>query len=259
VLFVILALSQELFAQPVYFGDSPISTFGFEIRKPDFENNLVSGAGVFLNFEPRVWEKAKLLIEIPLTFYNRDATAFLEEESETALGNLFFGIRTLPVSAPTYFECGMRLPTSEEDDGNALSAGMLADYPRLDAFMPDYFALKAALGHKTWAGEDLSARFKIGPMLFLETSDNPTVEDEFAVNYGGHLLYISEVVNFGGGLSGITLLTEEDDNTEIQFDLSLSLNAERFRPGIEFYFPLTDNLDDAVEYIIGFGLEIEIR
>ncbi len=254
-----LAMAASCLAQPIFFGNTRNSTFGLEIRRPNFDSDFVSGTDIFFNFDARVSDRVKLLFELPITFYHRDAVGpFVEDNSETSFGNLFFGVRTMPVSAPTYFEGGLRMPTSPDNEYSSLFGGMLSDYPRLDAFMPDFVVLKGALGYKSPNTRGLAGRFKIGPSIWLETSES-TDENELALNYSGDLIYFSEAVNFGGGLSGITFLTEDNDNTEMLLDLSLSFNSDRIRPGIELHFPLTDNLDDFVEYIVGLGLEVQFK
>lgn len=252
----ILLSSTTALTQPIFFGDTRETTLGLEIRKPDFENSSVSGTSFYLNVDARVSDRMKLLFELPFTFYDREGDPpFIEDYSESSLGNLFIGLRSMPVSAATYFEGGLRLPTSPDDEWASLFAARLTDYPRLDAFLADYLILKGALGFRSRNNNGLVGKFKIGPSIFVGTSDN---DNEMALNFNGHLIYVSEVVNFGGGFSGISLVTE-DDNTEMLFDLSLSFNTDRARPGFEFHFPITDDLNDLMEIVIGFGVEIPIK
>jgi len=250
-------------AQPLYFGDSENSTIGIEIRRPNFEYSSASNSTFFINLDARVSDKARLLFEVPVTFssanyYYNDVNS----QSQNSIGNLFFGVRTTPANAPTYFEGGIRFPTAPDNKTGSLYYGSFSDYPRLDAFINDYFVVKGAFGYKSRNKSGLTGRFKIGPSFWLDTSDNgpgSRDENEFLVNYSGHLFYLGEVVNFGGGLSGLSILTEDQDQTEMLLDISVSFNTDRIRPGFEIHFPMTDVLDKFVDYVIGLGIEIELQ
>jgi hypothetical protein len=260
---ILLAQTTIVFPQPIFFNDSPAPSIALELQKPNYDEDLdISGLGFFVNLHARLSNRTKLLVEFPY-FHYEENTPF-GDFSQSSIGNIFVGIKTGGLTGDTYFEGGLRLPTADEDNGGALFTGVLSEIPRMEAFIPDYFIMKGLFGYQTPSERGMTGRVKIGPSLWFYTGDIESVDShELFLHYSAHAWYKSEKVNFGGGLSGIFVFTEDDLSfdgpTEPMIDLGLSFNLDQVEPGLQLRLPLSDDYRDLLDYTISFAVEVEFR
>lgn len=195
-------------------------------------------------------DNMSLQVDLPVSHYSTEED--FGDLSETDIGNPYIGIK-LQESESVDLDFGIRLPLAA-DDGVGLLTGILIENYRIGAFAPETFSVVGALHYRYANDSGLIIRVGGGP----EYISQKDVDGELFLEYYGQLMYGTGDVTFGGGLVSRMIITQEDLNLEERslssFGLSATYEGDGFRPGLYLQLPLDDDINDALDFIIGLNL-----
>lgn len=250
-------------SQSIWTADRHDKMISFEFLKPEFEKDgefSRSGSAYFLSVRWPLSEKATFTGEIPFSHGSVDHTNW-EKTSESAFGNPYLGVEVRGENPNLFWEFGLRPPMSPDDKDIASFTGLFSDFDRFAAFPPDWLTIKAMvhLQHQNAAG--FSYRFHFGPIFMKRTKSDPFIDDqELLVAYSAHMLYRTEMVRAGGGLTGIAILSEDDlllhGQATNQLGLAVDIGSKSIRPGILLRIPLDLDLATFINFVWGLNLTI---
>ena len=204
----LLAYPATLSAQSVWMGQRPPKSFSIEWLKPSFDGSDVGflTSALFLSGRVPLAANVRLIAELPVAHFSSN----FDDASDTAIGNPYFGIELGESTGWASGEFGVRVPLAPSDNG-AIFVGILADFDRFEAFVPDFwsFSGQAALASRSTSG--FSVRLRGGPSLLINT-DKAAFEDggELYLAYSGQGWYAAGPVQIGAGVTGRMLVTESD-------------------------------------------------
>lgn len=259
VLFRVIMVS----SQPIFYNDSQKSTGCLEIQLPKLHQGNGSASGFYINLNARLSERTKFMFEMPYFHFSNDYSG--RTYTDGSVGNILLGIKTGAPRGGSYFEGGIRIPTANESESGALIAGSISDITRIEAFFPNYIIAKGLFGYQNPSKHGLTGRFKVGPSLWFYTGHvTGVVGSELILNYSADAWHKGDKVNFGGGISGSTIFTEDallfpDHKTELLFDMAVSFNIGQVEPGIQIRLLLTDGIKSALDYTLIIGCEVEFN
>ena len=235
----------------------------FEFLKPEFEEDgelVRSGSAFFLSVRWPISGKTNFIGEIPFSHGSMDPT-YGEQSSEDAVGNPYLGVEVRGGNPYLFWEFGLRPPISPDGKEIAAFTGLFSDFDRFAAFPPNWFTIKAMvhLQHQNAAG--FSYRFHFGPIFMKRTKSDPFIDDqELLAGYSAHMLYRTEMVRAGGGLTGIAILSEDDlllhGQATNQLGLAVDIGSKSIRPGIHLRIPLDLDLATFTNFVWGLNLTI---
>ncbi len=263
---ILAAVSLNLFiniayADPIWIPGNEQAYADIEIVRPVFKNNLLSdptGLAVFVTLRALSESKAALVFEIPYattTYDNYFLGNNFGQETESSFGNMFTGIQIRTEGSRLSSEFGIRFPTASDNNIFANSTGILADFDRVDAFITDWISLKAIFSFDIGTGNGFCGRIRSGLTHFFHIGkETPSTTREAHFLYSAHLWYSLRNMNFGGGISGIKNLTPDD--SEGQYGFMASYRYRFIKPGVHVRFPLTKGLDQVLNFVFGFNIQI---
>lgn len=198
--------------------------------------------------------------EVPFAFANTRNTS----ETASALGNVQVGAEADLAAAPVTLGGYVRLPTASvsPDDGSAQVVGLFAEFEQIGTYLVDV-ATVAALTEGRIAvrpTSPLTVRLRVIPQVLIPTGDRNalfTVGDpEVYVVLAGHMIYDADEVLVSGGLTSLTLLTDDgSDSTNAFAGVSADVAVGHVRPGLTLRAPLSDSyLNSVVGLRLSVGL-----
>jgi hypothetical protein len=249
-------------------GELRKAGFGIEYIRPEYGpgNNSTSFV-IFTDIWGRLSDKVIVKIELPYAhsnyesyfppYYPEIGPRFLED----AFGNIHLGFQFGKNTSGPISEIGVWLPTASTDHGiDALISGVFTDINRFEAFRRKSSAFDCSIGYNGLTHSGISTHFNIGPTIWLNNKDYYSKGSELLFRYGGNLWYDGKIGGFWGGVSGVTILTEDNlfghGRNAAQIDLGGNFNLGNARPGVQFSFPMTHDLDTFVDYVITFNIMI---
>ncbi|MEE8418343.1 MAG: hypothetical protein V3S06_06735, partial [candidate division Zixibacteria bacterium] len=82
---------------------------------------------------------------------------------------------------------------------------------------------------------------------------------EVYIHYSVQPWYKAKKIGFGVGLSGVMMLGPGNPftgkSTEFQLGLAAVYDGGRVRPGVNFRLPLSNYLDDSLDFVFSFSLQ----
>ena len=147
---LILCHTHSAHAQSIWTPPDLTNAVTVEILRPSFDNDdalKFPTAAVFLTLRHRATFYVHLVFELPLVYAKYDA--YLGGmESDTVLGNPYFGIEIRSENSPFFGEVGVRPPIAGEKHYQARSIGIFSDYiQRMGAHWPKSFWFKGAVNY----------------------------------------------------------------------------------------------------------------
>jgi hypothetical protein len=247
-LLAVAALPPAAAAQSLWLDRANPKTIHLELAKPLFDGDegFLTFAG-FLSARLPVGDRLAFVGELPM------ANLAVDDETSTTIGNPYLGIETRPDGGHGgRFELGLRPPLASEDE-LAFLAGLGADLPRWEAFIPEAFFARAA-AHWRSDMRDGAPGFDLGvaPVVWFPQEDGDT---ELFVTYSAQVLVDAAQVRGGVGLSGRWWATAEDadfgEASTHQLGVALDFLRGGVRPGLVLRVPLEEagiilNSPDAV-------------
>ena len=270
---IVATMAGELFnttplsGQSNWLTKSKKTSVTLELIKPNFDGDddlTVATSVLFLSARGPVSENNRIVVELPIAHVGFVKLNDLVEQ--TLLGNPYFGFEIGLYDSPTFFELGFRLPLAPDDKEDATSIGVLSDFERLEAFVPDLLMFTGGVNYQHRNASNIVFRLRSGPSLWVfssnEDEDNP--EDEIWLDYSVQVGYESDSFSVLGGLTGSYWVTQGDDDeidkTVHQLGIAASLVQGKLRPGVHFRLPLNSG-DDAIlaELDFVFGLSLGVQ
>ncbi len=205
----------------------------------------------FATMAAQVGESALLVVEVP---FSRAEVDVAGADGETALGNPYVGIRSMPEAATGLrWSGGVRIPLASDDAGVATITGLMSSASdRYEAFLPDVVAVSAAGRYVAALSDVAYLSGRLGGVLDIITEGGN--DAEFFALYGGKVWVESDGLNAGLGFSGRYWLSDEDaafgDRTLHELGIWADYDFGGVRPGIRVQFPLGE-LGDLVDQVVG--------
>ncbi len=259
---VIWLLGTPLLAQPVWLGLGDKTFIAVEALKPNFEGDVdlsFASAGYFISGRFSVGETITFVGELPIAHGSIDNQFF--NESETAIGNPYLGLEFRRPGANTFIEFGGRLPVAPDDKFLASFVGLSADLDRLEGFVPDLLTITGKINFVKENESNVRFRLRGGPTAWIPTGDGD--ETEFLFDYGAIVGFEGSQIIIVGGVTGRMIVSESDldfgERTFHQLTISAMIDLGAFIPGVQIRFPLDDELQGAIDNVIGINLAFEIQ
>lgn len=252
------------------------SSVSLEILKPDYWNSgygnsigpKVQSSVWFLSSKIRASSSTFFLFELPVSHYDAVVRRYdyfyggydeYETDSETLVGNLFFGIETTSATSSFYGQFGFRMPTAEDSKRLSAEQGLVADPGRFGAFLPNVLTFRMRAGVRTQEIAGLAYHVYLGPIFMKPIGDNSGADTEVYLDYGSQLWLVTEKARLGAGFSGILHTTNDGggfgENSLHQFGVAASFGSGRFRPGGQLHVPLDDDIP-GLQYVWGLTLQV---
>ncbi len=266
------AVAAPAVAQSVWLPVSRGPSMSLEGFKPVLDqgnrNFTPATAAFFLSGRMPISESLVVTAELPFAHAGVRLSAYggTGTESSTTLGNPYVGLEMASAASPLVADVGVRLPLRKSRDSEASAAmvGFLSDIDRMEAFQEELLSIGGHIGLRTHQASGLYLQARGGPILWFNTAENrPAAETELFLDYVAQVGY--DVGRYGviGGLSGRTLVTEDEggwsDNSIHQLGVSGSVAFGGVRPGIQLRVPLDSELDDMLRYVIGLNVTVQLR
>lgn len=252
-----------LYAQSIWNDRGGLNSVTLELSKPKFESSRFSGLAAFLTLQMALTDRTLFVVELP---YAHSRSEYYNESgrSDNAIGNIYLGVEIRPEDSPRSGEFGIRLPTASRDDYSANYAGIVADHDRLEAFLADWLIINARYIYRPQYKDGFATRFHLGPSILVYTGEGDRASSsEVYLHYSVQPWFKAEKTSFGAGFSGVMLLTGGNPfsgkNTEIQIGLAVVYDAGRVRPGVNLRLPVSDYLDDSLDFVYSFSLQMQFK
>jgi DNA-binding beta-propeller fold protein YncE len=181
------------------------------------------------------------------------------QQSETALGNPYVGIRFGP-SNRNYTDIGIWLPLASEDNSSALFTGFISDVDRWEAYLPSTLSLQMESLGEIAPHSNLALGLRLGYTLNLNTELGGSTG---WLPYGGWMKFLSRNVRVQGGLTGRLHLSFSGQGTSAVNRTQLLLAADfgtwRLRPGLALRFWLNGDFRELVPAVLGLTFRYDFR
>ena len=203
--------------------------------------------------------------DLPIVWYYQPAftqtlfsgyTYTMPEEKSNGVGNFSFSYEIFRPGTNVSYEIGVRLPMASETQP-APMMGAIADYDRLEMYVPDYLTLNFLINVRKEADNYfLIAHF--GPSFLIRTGSSTTgngLEMLLAGSVQGGI-YIQNF-SFSMGYSG---RFDASDNMDFadrfihQIGAVASLKVDKFQPNLFIRAPIDKNLEQVLNFVFGIGL-----
>ena len=257
-------LPASLAAQSVWIDQHLDQGLALEALKPSFSEGgdvTFLTSVLYLSGRLRLSERVRVVAELPVSHFGADDE--FGDEGGTSLGNPYVGVEIAEAGASTFFEVGLRVPLASEE-GGGLETGFLADYDRVEAFVPDWVSILLVPNYVYDSLSGFSVRLRLGPSLLVATD-----KDEFSDRvelfglYGAQLWYQAGQVRVGAGFTGRLIVTEEGLNFEERsvhhVGVALIGDLGTVRSGLHLKVPVDEELGDILDYVVGVSLSVPLR
>lgn len=265
-IFISSLVHSSLNAQPIWLDHGLKNYVAIEILKPNFrgDSNLsFITSALFLSGRFAISERIVFVSELPLAHAGFDNDFGGSSDSETAIGNPYFGFEVRTPESPVSVELGLRLPVIPEDKFLVSLVGSGSDFGRFEAFRHDLFLILGKVDFQQKNASNVFTRIRFGPTIWLQTGDDFDDDTEIWFDVSIQTGYQGTRVNVMGGLTGRMLVSEEDLNfgerTFYEFGATTSFNLGKTRPGIHLRAPIDENLDSLVDFVVGLNLAVQIQ
>ena len=242
-----------------------------EVLGEDIETSLLNGA-FFLSGRAQIPVIGLAgVAEIPFAY----AKFGLEdvddsEESSTSIGNIYLGVEKSIMLGAATIVGGVRLPTAAELDDEKPSTflGQLAGFTdRIDAFAPKTTVpqLGVRVGVPGIPVFDVEANLNANYAMYGGDDEGAEEEDddnEFYIDGGVRALASVMGLRAGVGIEGVHNLSQDDEEEGDSSFYHVGLHADyafgMIRPGATFFIPLSSDYSDAIDWMLGLSLEIDL-
>ena len=256
--------------QKLQIADGRKAAIGIEYLRPEIGGNLYTGMALFFSSEVKLSQTFFLQGEIPYAHGRSDYRAIFDgiSSKDDALGNIFIGMK-MNFDKPEYSaSLGVYIPTTTPGGYIAKDVGALSDIGRYEAFARDWIMFKSDIGIQKLVKPRIIGSLNISPTYWYCTNNQAELPfspygngKKLILHYNGQLWYWGQDVNFGAGISGITNLFEKSiigrDKSLVQMEFGASFNVGQIKPGINFIFPLSYELDNRLQYVVGMNIQMQ--
>lgn len=185
-----------------------------------------------------------------------------EQDGSTAIGNPYIGWLVQAKDSPWSGDIGIRLPLASNDEMSTFMGVVADQVDGAEAWIPDYVSAQALATFYKQDPRTPGVRFGFGPSLLVYMGDNDYADGfEMYLRYYAQVVFPSNDVLFGLGVSGRYLVTEESDGFDESSIHDLAIFAARgsgkWRPAGRVRIPwdeeMAEILDVAFELSLGRG------
>lgn len=252
-------------AQSIWLDRSQDKMLALEILKPSFkgeENVSFTTAAYFLSYRMPLSENVRFVGELPFAHgdFGRDVNFFfLRFGPGSTFGNPYLGVEVQKQDSPLFAEFGVRAPLTSDNQLQAVTTGLVADFDRMEAFMPNTVPLTVMLNYRQKSTSGLTFRLRGGPSFLVGTEDGGS---QWLLGYSAQVGYETEPFSVNAGFTGRANLSEEGNFGERsvhQLGLAANLGLGNVRPGIHFRMPLDQDTRDGLDYVVGINLGIQFE
>jgi hypothetical protein len=262
---LVTLLPISLPAQSLWLDRRHDKAIGMEVLRPNFTNDDdgVSGLALFLSLRAPLSNQLRFVGELPFVNSNFESSSFFfESGSQSTIGNPYLGLEIGRQNSPVFGEFGVRLPLASEDNFGAALVGVITDFDRLEAFLPNTLPITGMLNYHYKLASGFTVRLRGGPSLLIYTGADNGGSDLF-MGYSAQTGYESERVSILGGLTGRANLTEGGadfgERSVHQLGFNASVGFGNVRPGLHFRLPLDDDLKESMDFVFGLNLGIQLN
>ena len=226
----------------------------------EFDFDLRTSAWVVSTTQPV--GPVRLVAELPFAFQSFDAPEFNGETvgdggDGAALGNAQVGAELDLLAAPLTLGGYLRIPTTASSDLAAEVIGALGDYERVGLY-GDLMTITAMIEGRPQvrAAPGLSFRLRAMPELLVATEDNALADGaELLVGYAAQAFVSTGSARIGGGLSGVSIVTEDaDERHEVSAGVIADAGLGPIRLGAAVRLPFLGDASNAVDAVLGLRL-----
>lgn len=247
----------EAQAQSFLHAPAPSNEMSLEWGKPFFtESDGLSFLTSVAHLTGRVAVRPRFLIvgSVPLSHWG--VSSDFQDESATDLGNPYLGFQFYTPGEITSVSLGTRLPLASSD-GEALLVGIIGDFDRFEAYMPETGTVEVELASAYHHSSGLQVEGRFRQAFLYPTGDN-RADNEFYLHYEGRVWYAADPVRVGVGLAGAAILSEKDldfsERTVHHGSVYLAADIGNLRPGAYARLPLDEEFSDGLDLIFGLGV-----
>lgn len=249
-------------AQSIWLDRSQDKSIGLEVMRPNFsaeEGDEVSGLLLFLSLRAPMTPQFRFVGELPFVRSSYESNFFFTRSgSQSTVGNPYLGFEIGQRGTPFLGEFGIRLPAASEDKFGAVLMGIVSDYDRLEAFIPNTVSITGMLNYCHREASGFALRLRGGPSLLLNTDEDDT---ELFIGYSAQAGYEAPRFSLLGGFTGRAIMTEEDADFDERSIHQLGFNASaqfgKLRPGLHLRLPLDDDLQESLDAVLGLNLVLQ--
>ena len=268
---LIIALSlNAVSAQTFLLQNIPADKIEFKLRfmHPNFKADIVENStfsGLYdLQVNWKLTPSLRIVGSLPLVSSAVTNFGFFgnDKETELEIGNVFVGIQNnKALSSSRYFSStfGVYLPIVSESTG---FTGIFANFYESQKTIRDMLTLYSNFAYQTITPEGAFYGFEIGPQILVPVGDN-NADTELFGHYGLSFGYAFSKATICTELVSLFIISEGDIDLSDRFVNSLNIGAQftryRIQPGIFLQFPLSENISDVQDYVLGvqFGYSIK--
>lgn len=245
------AAAQDLWPEP-----RRERTIDLEWVRPSLENtDLAFHAGFWhLTAGIPVDSAARLIVVLPYTVAAFDGGA---DEGESALGNIYAGAEIGRPAATVTGQLGVYLPTASEDASDPAILGLLGDFDRAEAYLPNVTALRGGMQYRQTDPGGILYGFRFGGSGLIPSGGGGG-SAELLLDYG--LIFGVETarVRLAGTIDGRLGATAGagvslGDRSIHQAGFEAVLLGGRVEPRLILRVPMDEALD-GVGPMVGVGL-----
>lgn len=261
---ILISLSVPVSAQSIWLNQGQENkVIAVEFLKPNFDgedNTTFATSAIFLSARLPLSKRLVFVGELPFAHVGFEDF----DDSQSAVGNPYVGLEIHNPDTPFFAELGLRAPlaSNDVDKVGALGVGLITDFDRAEAYIPDVFTVLGRVNYHRTSASNIVFRLRGGPTLWLDTGD-AIDETEFFLDYSAQVGYEGALISLIGGVTGRLIISEEDldlgERTVHQLGAAASLNLGTVRPGVHVRFPLDDNLSQAIDFVYGIHLGVHLR
>ena len=259
---IVLALAIPASAQFSWLNLSEKNVISLEATKftleDDREFSFMSGVYI-LSGNFKVGQNLFILAEIPYASFKREAS--WGDLKTSMVGNPYLGLKFNVGEAGLFGYSGIRLPLAPNDESRAAEGAASIYFDRLEAFMPESKTLTFGGGFNNSLPSGLSYNIQGGITMLL--FDEEYVDDETFLDYKATFNYNLSKIKLACGLTGRYRLKDTDQKVETRNVNMLGAKAGYdlgfLIPGIHFYYPLGDDMQDLYNYFYGVTIDFPLN
>lgn len=249
-------------AQSIWLDRSSDKLLALEILKPSFngeENVSFATAAYFLSYRTPLSQNVRFAGELPFAHgdFGREVNFFFTRIGPgSTFGNPYLGVEVQREGSPLFVEIGARAPLTSDNQIQAVTTGLAADFDRMEAFMPNTVPLTGMLNYRQKSASGLTFRLRGGPSFLMNTSGGGS---QWLLGYSAQLGYEARTFSASAGLTGRANLSEEGnfgERSTHQLGLAANLGLGKVRPGVHIRLPLDQDTRESLNYVAGINLGI---
>lgn len=249
-------------AQSIWLDRSHDKTAAVEFYIPNFTDEGISTSTWigFLSVRMPLSDQLRFAGEMPFAHSSFESSLFFPGESQNTIGNPYLGLEIGRQGSPFFAEIGARAPLASEGNSGAALAGIITDFDRFEAFMPNTVPITGMLNYYHKDPSGFALRLRGGPSLLLYTDGDSDNTSDWFLGYSAQAGYETQRASVMAGVTGRANMSGDGDFGERslhQFGANASMGFGRIRPGLHFRFPLDDDLKESLDFVFGANLAIQ--